>query len=362
MTQPRALQLCPNDHPPFRDVCRNHAAALTLAGMHVETVFFGAPRGEPWGQATYFGIDRGTRRMTAMVRELAAGKDFRLVIAHRYRAHQVAMCARSALNGAMIVTVAHELGMFVRWQRRLRRRLFANDIYCAGVSQAVADEMLRHGVPHTHTLVLPNPADVTRFDAALLSRNDARERLGIAQESYVVGVVGRLHPKKRPYLALEGFAALGDNSHLAFVGDGELRAALESSAARLGVASRVHFAGHVADASRYAAAFDAMVVASVPEEAFGMALLEAMLAGVPVVCADVPGPRSVLGPEGLYFAGDVVGLTTALRRCAALSIEQRMRLSATQRDRAVELFSLEATAARYRALLSTDGARVPGAS
>ena len=114
------------------------------------------------------------------------------------------------------------------------------------------------------------------------------------------------------------------SSHLAFVGDGALRGALESSAAQLGVASRVHFSGRVTDASRYAAAFDAVVVASVPEEAFGMALLEAMLARVPVVCADVPGPRSVLGPDGLYFTGETpASLTDALRRCATLSIDER---------------------------------------
>ncbi len=362
MTSLRALQLCPNDHPPFQDVCRNHAAALAQVGVNVDTVFFGAPRGEGWDAATYLGIERDTRRMTASLRERVAGKDYRLVIAHRYRAHQVATRARSALNGAMIVTVAHEFGMFARWQRRLRRRWLANDVYCAGVSQAVVDEMYGHGVPPARTLTLPNPADVARFDAALMPRNTARERLGLSPETYVVGVVGRLHSKKRPHLALEGFAALGDDSHLAFIGDGELRDALESSATRLGVTSRVHFTGHVTDASRYAAAFDALLVASVPEEAFGMALLEAMLAGVPVVCADVPGPRSVLGPEGLYFPGDAAGLTNALRRCAALSVEQRAGLSALQRDRAVKLFSLEATAARYRALLSTDGARLQDAS
>lgn len=362
MTLPRALQLCPNDHPPFQDVCRNHAAALAQLGMDVDTVFFGAPRGERWDAATYFGIERGTRRMRTSVGEFVAGKDYRLVIAHRYRAHQVATRARSALNGATFVTVAHEFGMFARWQRRLRRRLFTNDVFYAGVSQAVADEMHRHGVPPSRTLVLPNPADVARFDAALLSRSLAREHLGIAPESYVVGVVGRLHPKKRPQLALEGFAALRDGSHLAFIGDGELRGSLESSAARLGVASHVHFPGRVPDASKYAAAFDAVVVASVPEEAFGMALLEAMLAGVPVVSADVPGPRSVLGPEGIYFAGDAASLTAALRRCTALSVEQRAGVSAMQRDRAVKLFSLEATAARYRALLSTDEVRLPGAS
>ncbi len=361
MTQ-RALQLCPNDHPPFLDVCRNHAAALAQLGMDVDTVFFGAPRGDRWSDATYFGIEQGTRRMTTSLRELAAGRGYRLVIAHRYRAYQVATLARSVLGGAMIVTVAHEFGMFARWRRRLRRRLFANDVYCAGVSRAVADEMQRYGVASARTLVLPNPADVARFDAALLPRDAARERLGIPLDRYVVGAVGRLHPKKRPHLTLEGFAALDDDSHLVFVGDGALRGALESSAAGLGVASRVHFTGRVTEASRCAAAFDAMVVASVPEEAFGMALLEAMLAGVPAVCADVPGPRSVLGPEGLYFSGDAaVSLTTALRRCATLSVEARARLSEMQRKRAVDLFSLEATAARYRALLNTDAVRPPDA-
>ena len=358
--QPRALQLCPNDHPPFLDLCRNHATALMRAGLAVDTVFFGAPRGERWNDATYFGIERGTRRMTSSLREFVAGRGYRLVVAHRYRAHQVATRARPVLADAAIVTVAHEFGMFARWRRRWRRRFFANADYYAGVSQAVADEMHRFGVPPDHTLVLPNPADVARFDAALLTRDVARERMGVPSDAHVIGAVGRLHPKKRPRLALEGFAALGDEFHLAFVGDGVLRGELESSAAQLGVASRVHFSGRVADASRYAAAFDAVVVASVPEEAFGMALLEAMLARVPVVCANVPGPRSVLGPEGLYFTGDTpASLTDALRRYATLSIDERARLCEMQRRRAVELFSVEAVASRYRALLNTDAFRPP---
>jgi len=53
MTQPRALQICPNDHPPFLDLCRNHAAALEQAGMEVDTIYLGAPRGERWNDATY---------------------------------------------------------------------------------------------------------------------------------------------------------------------------------------------------------------------------------------------------------------------------------------------------------------------
>jgi len=363
MTQPRALQICPNDHPPFLDLCRNHAAALEQAGMEVDTIYLGAPRGERWNDATYLGIERGAHRMTARLREAVADRGYRLVLAHRYRAHQVATRARASFPGATLVTVAHEFGMLARWRRRWRRRLFANDVLWAGVSEAVADEMRRYGVPAAHTLVLPNPVDVARFDASLLPREAARECLEAPAGARLIGVVGRLHPKKRPHLALEGLAGLDEEFHLTFVGDGALRGALESLATQLGVAGRVHFAGNVAEASRYAAAFDAIVVASTRDEAFGMALLESMLAGVPAVCADVPGPRSVLGPEGLYFVDDTpASVTAALKRCAALLPRERAALSEMQRRRAVELFSVEAVAARYRTLLSTDAAHLPGAS
>ena len=148
--------------------------------------------------------------------------------------------------------------MFARWRRRWRRRFVRERrVLRRRVSRRWRTRCIDYGVPPAHTLVLPNPADVARFDAALLTRDVARERLGVPSGAHVIGAVGRLHPKKRPQLALEGFAALDDEFHLAFVGDGALRGELESSAAQLGVASRVHFSGRVADASRYAAAFDA---------------------------------------------------------------------------------------------------------
>ena len=126
--------------------------------------------------------------------------------------------------------------------------------------------------------------------------------------------------------------------------------------------SRVHFTGRVPDAARFVNAFDVVVIASAPEEAFGMALLETMLGGVPAVCADVPGPRSVLGPDGLSFSEDASSLTAALSRCATLPSDERTRLCEMQCKRAEELFSLDAVAARYRALLGPDAVRRPAAS
>jgi len=357
MSTARALQLCPNDHPPFLDLCRSHAAALELAGLDVDTVFFGAPRGERLDGATYLAVERGTRHMIDALRRHCARQCYALVVAHRYRAYQVGTRALRRGDATLLVTVAHEFGMFARARRRWRRRLLARDGWFAGVSQAVVDELQRHDASLTRTLVLPNPADIDRLDATRLPRAAAREQLAIPQSVHAVGMIGRLHPEKRPLLALEAFAAargLPDDARLVLIGDGTLRASLESSAESLGVGSRVRFAGYVPDAARYLSAFDTLLFASGATEAFGMALLEAMVAGVPVVCADMPGPRSVLGPQGCYFSGDgPPQLTSALERVAQMPDAARTQLCAAQRAHAERSFSVQAVAGIYRSLLST---------
>ena len=84
-----------------------------------------------------------------------------------------------------------------------------------------------------------------------------------------------------------------------------------------------------------------------------MALLEAMVAGVPVVCADMPGPRSVLGPQGCYFSGDgPPQLTSALERVAQMPDAARTQLCAAQRAHAERSFSVPAVSDIYRGLLS----------
>ena len=361
----RALQVCPGDHPPFLDLCKSHAAALAKIGMTVDTVYLGAPQGMRWEGAAYLGIERGTRRMIDALRGYCAGRTYQLVLAHRYRAYQVATRIRHVSDAATTVVVAHEFGMFARRRRRWRQQLFARDVHFAGVSQAVVDEMRLHHPRLLHTLVLPNPADVERLDRVRLSRDEARSRLGIPQRAHVVGMVGRLHPEKRPLLALQAFASanLPADARLVFVGDGSLRGVLESSAASLGVASRVHFTGYVADAAQYLSAFDELLFASGPTEAFGMVLLEAMFARVPIICADMPGPRSVLGPDGLYFAGDeTADVAAALQRGTNLSEAARVQLCGAQRLRAEQEFSLAAVADLFAQLLSTDATRRAAAS
>ncbi len=332
MTERRALQLCPSDHPPFRDLCRVHATAMVRAGYDVDTVFLRAPVGTPDPNATYLNAVGNRAMVRALVAHLA-GRSVTLTVAHRYRACRIAVSARRTAGVGRILAIAHEYDLFKRLRRRFWQRMMGRDVTFAGVSQPVVDQMrAQHpsvGVP----LVVPNALDLGIFDAALLTADVAREALGIAADAYVIAAVGRLHPTKQPQLVLRGFAdaieSLPRNARLVFVGDGEERDALRRQIDVAGLALRVTLLGSVEQASRYFAAFDLLLAAPRYDEAFGMTLLEAMAARLPVLCADSPGPRSVLGEAGTYFS-DADDLAVKLIDAAtgARIEHQRARLEA----------------------------------
>ena len=328
---PEALQLCPNDAPPFADVCAGHAAALTLLGYRVTTAFFERRAGAPAANARYL----PPRRV------LDGAAPPALILTHRYRAYRAA-AGPARRFGIPHMAVAHEFGMFASARRRLRRRLLHRACRFAAVSPPVAEELRRAGVPAP--ALLPNPIDQTALRAALLPRAAARASLDLPNDAFVVGVVGRLHPKKAPQRALRAFQAhraSNPAARLAFLGDGELRPRLEREAG-----DGVTFAGFRADAKTLLAAFDLLLCCSTSREAFGLALLEAAAAGVPVVAAAQPGPRFALGDEGVYFDTDEE-LIAALRRLATRKDPERRAPSA----RIERVFSVAALAERYRQLL-----------
>ena len=218
----------------------------------------------------------------------------------------------------------------------------------AAVSEAVAEDLRTAGI--AAPALLPNPLDAAALRRGLLSRPAARSALQVPASAFVVGVVGRLHPKKAPDRALQAFQRFsrGDAGvHLVFVGDGPLRAELE----RLGEKA-VTFAGFRADAKSLLRAFDVLLCCSTEREAFGLALLEGLAAGLPVVVADRPGPRFALGDEGVYFDGDDELLEALRRHRDGTRRGECVTAAAAQ----VARFSPTALAERWRKLLDPAGA------
>ncbi len=323
------LQLCPSDYPPFAELCQAYEKALRMSGEQCLTVILQPPSAEPVQGFVYLGADdmRATRSVASGVRRLLP-EMVRMAICHRYRAASVAR-----ILGLERMIVAHEFRYFARWRRRLAARLERHATY-AGVSPPVCQELASvvDGVQ-----LLPNVLDLDAVDATRLPRDEARRQLGLPADGVVVGWVGRLHAKKRPELAVRAIDAMPQAVTLAMLGEGTL--AIDSPC--------MQRCGFIADARRYYSAFDVLLITSVDAEAFGMTALEAMAAGVPVVCSRVPGPEYVLGRTGTYYDHDTPdAVAQAVADALAAAVDGAARLRAEQE------FSVPALARRLQALVA----------
>ena len=132
-------------------------------------------------------------------------------------------------------------------------------------------------------------------------------------------MVARLDPIKDQATLIRAFAALArelPEAELWLVGDGQEEARLRPLADAEGVATRVVFWGRRADIPELLGQMDAYAFSTTRGEGFGIALIEAMAAGLPVVASDVPACREVLadGDAGtLVQAGNPAALAAALR-------------------------------------------------
>ena len=131
--------------------------------------------------------------------------------------------------------------------------------------------------------------------------------------------VGRLVEKKGFDVLLEALALVPPGQHriaLTIAGDGPMRAALEARARALPAHVTVHFAGWRQQVAPLYAQSDLFVLPS-RDEPFGIVVLEAMAAGVPIIATRTRGPLEILDAESAVFVDidDVQGLAAALNAC-----------------------------------------------
>ncbi|MEA2931752.1 MAG: hypothetical protein QOI56_537 [Actinomycetota bacterium] len=175
---------------------------------------------------------------------------------------------------------------FIEVERRLAG---ATDVLVA-VSPEIRDELLelRIGRPSQYEVV-PLGLDLSSFLAVAGPDGRFRAGLGVAPDVPLVGAVGRLVPIKDLTTLLEAMARPTlDGVHLAVVGDGDERPALEARAAALGVGDRVHFTGWATDVAGVMADLDVVVLTS-RNEGTPVSLIEAAASGRPAVATRVGG-------------------------------------------------------------------------
>ncbi|MDT0310006.1 glycosyltransferase [Streptomyces sp. DSM 44917] len=292
--------------------------------------------------------NRDPNALPRLARLIRRGR-YDVVHTHLYRACVYGRVAARMAGVRAVVATEHSLGAHriegraltpgVRALYLATERLGAATV---AVSATVAGRLRDWGVPAGRIHLVPNGIEAGRFGFDPVARAAERARLGLPGGAVAVGGVGRLVPGKRFDALVRAVARLPREVWLVLAGEGPEREALRALAARLGAGERVVLAGARPDVRPLLSALDVFVSPST-EETFGLSVLEALAAGLPVLHAACPAveelPRTA-APGARRVGPDADGLAAALRAELALGVR---RLPVPQ---AVERYDIDEAARR----------------
>lgn len=211
------------------------------------------------------------------------------------------------------------------------------------------------------TVAIPNSVRTDAFaPPSPAARDDARRRIlrERAADASLILSVGRLHEQKNLRTLVDACAMLDDAFVLLLVGDGPERTALERYRIQRGLASRVRFAGAVADVRPYYHAADVFVLTS-RSEGMPNVVLEAMACGLPIVASDIPPVRAIIrhAVEGVLVPPDDAAEFAAAIRGVAGDRARSHAMGMRARERILTEFSVDVAAARYATLYANVAVR-----
>ena len=208
-------------------------------------------------------------------------------------------------------------GYFPKWKTRIfmaiersLARLSHRIVAISGLQKQDLTERYRITRPHKCQIV-PLGFELAKIVSG--ERGRFRAQLGIAPETYLVGIVARLAPIKNHELLLEAVALWRDrnpecrpeDARFVIVGDGECREALEQLTRDRGLSDFVVFAGWQSDTPSIFADLDLNVLVS-HNEGTPVSLIEGLSCGLPILTTDVGGIRDFADEDcGSIVASDI---------------------------------------------------------
>lgn len=229
--------------------------------------------------------------------------------------------------GLACVVVAQGTDVHDYLHRRVRRGIILSHLRRADAvvtrSESLRQHLLGAGLGEDHVHTIYNGVDADTFRPLTGSSREAlRQSLGLPPDAKIILFVGNLVPVKNPMLAFEAFQRLRSSwscgpLHMVMLGDGPLRAKLESAVRRAGAPTWISLPGRCPQhtVARYMQAADALCVSSRNEGAPNV-VREAAACGLPTAATAVGGiPELITDPS----VGELAESETGVDLASALS-------------------------------------------
>lgn len=265
-------------------------------------------------------ISRGSgldRQAIAQLRSRIHSNNVNIVHCHQYTPFCYGAFASVGLKVQVIFT---EHGRFhpdrYTWKRRIINqilyRLADNITSISDATRMALDKF--EWIPKKRVSVIYNGVARLKHDECAQS---IRDKLGIANEEWVLGTISRFDPIKNQVMMLQALQRIRTrfpNTVLLLAGDGPERSTLEKTARELAIEEAVYFTGFVSDIAEHLQAIDIFLLTSF-SEGTSMTLLEAMSMGKAIIATAVGGNVEVIDDEFsgiLVPSGDVDALVDRL--------------------------------------------------
>ncbi len=330
---------------------RDLAIGLTKRGHDVEVVSLMRPRAFEDALAAH-GVPvtslEISRERKSLVQVLAAAWRFRrhvrrhrpdVVHAHMVHANLFSRLALAFSGNRLISTIhnVYEGGQLRDWGYRLTNWGSNRN---TTISEAARRRSVEQRVLPDSTIIVPNGIELANYAPAETPAPDHPFRW-IA--------VGRLEKQKDYPTLLSAMSQLHEAT-LSIAGDGAQRARLENLARELALSDRAFFLGVRHDVPALLARHDGFVLSS-RWEGFGIAVVEAMAAGLPVVVTDSGGPPEIAGRDGaaglVVEPGNPAAMAAAMRTIMGLSLPERAAMGLAGRRRVQARFDLQSVIDRW---------------
>jgi glycosyltransferase involved in cell wall biosynthesis len=219
-------------------------------------------------------------------------------------------------------------------------------ILLSHVTIAVSEKTKRDlsGLPFASRkiFVVHNGVEKISFEEKSAARKILSDLAGAEQTEIIVGTISELHKNKGLDFLILACAGLPDNVSIYIIGDGEEKNNLAGMIKKLGLQKKVFLPGRVENAGKFLKAFDIFTLTS-RTEALPYAVLEAGLAGLPVIASHVGGIPEIIENEKsgiLVPAGNIAEISKSLKNLV-LEPQKRDSLGQALQEKVEQYFSLQ---------------------